>query len=95
MNILYKYIFTEESIKNISQYGNIWGYRQEYDFNFKINLFKRVIHFERRSSNSLWGRHGGGWNVKFGFQASSWKNLFLLRGVLFSFGGTMIHFKSR
>lgn len=41
--------------------------REEYRREFKILRRRVLIHW--RSRKNLWGRFGGGWNWKFGFQA--------------------------
>lgn len=76
------FIFTEAALENIQRTGNVWGHSTEYDFNFEIKIWRRKIKFEQRSAKQAWGRFGGGWSVKLGFQASSWKSLFLLRSVI-------------
>lgn len=89
MNLL-ELIFTPEAVANIEKTGNVWGKSIEYDFNFKLRLWRRVLHVERRSAKNIWGRHGGGWDVKVGFMAGSWKSFFLMRDVVFSLGGTSV-----
>ena len=83
-------MFTKRAIKNIKEYGNVWGHTTEYDFKFQIRIWRRVFRFERRASTSFLGRHGGGWNVKIGIQAGSWRRLFLLINVIVSLGGTVL-----
>lgn len=39
-----------------------------YEFQKTIILGNRKITFEKRSKKNIWGRFGGGWNIKFGFQ---------------------------
>ncbi len=36
----------------------------------KFSIGRLKVHIELRTSKNLWGRFGGGWNWKLGFQAS-------------------------
>jgi hypothetical protein len=90
MNALYNKIFTKQSLANIERTGNVWGITQEYDFNFSIRLLWRIWQFERKSATAFMGRHGGGWNVKIGVQAGSWKSLLTFSDIVFALGGTML-----
>ena len=83
-------IFTPQALENIQKTGNVWGQTTEYDFNFTVRVWRRDFRFQQKSSKSFMGRHGGGWDVKFGFQASSWKSLFMLRDVIISFAAASI-----
>lgn len=40
-----------------------------YDIEKRWQIGRLKIKFEKRSSQNLWGRFGGGWNWKVGFQA--------------------------
>jgi len=42
---------------------------KEPTWNFRWAVGRLKIHFEWRSSKDLWGRFGGGWDWKVGFQS--------------------------
>lgn len=49
-----------------------------------LYIGRRVFEWRRREGGpGTMGRFGGGWEIKFGFQAGSWRDLFLLDGVIF------------
>lgn len=86
------HIFSTSAMKNVRLYGNVWGRAIDYDFNFTVVVWRRAVTITRRSAKSFLGRHGGGWNVRVGFQAGSWAGFFLLRDTLWSFGATCVRF---
>ncbi len=61
--------------------------------NITIYIFNRRINYERRTGGKgTMGRFGGGWEVKFGFQAGSWSDLFTFRSAIFNLFNCMLIF---
>jgi len=50
----------------------------------KVNVGRLEIYFHWRSKKNLWGRFGGGWNWKLGFQAGGRTIIFYF--LIFSLG---------
>ena len=42
-----------------------------YNVKKKVTIGRMTLKFEARSTESAWGRFGGGWDWKLGFQAST------------------------